>query len=192
MGERDAGMHKGFFGAARTPGPLGLHVATFPSTKEDAWAIPRSSSVASELTAEHPRELRGHFTIERRIEGLNLRGLETTIGYKDGLLTAGARIYVFTEQPQIGQFVFAGSSITPAAKDLVSPEERMKTSNVAPGAWLNERLVKVVPIQKPSNDPDNYPRAKSPAEQWVLLVPLPVKFLRDLHGDQRYYRHRGR
>jgi hypothetical protein len=114
--------------------------------------------------------------------------MEATLGFLSGLLTPGARIFVFKEQPKVGQFVFAGSTRNSDAKGLVSVEQRLtRASTVIPGAWLSERLVKIVPARTPPAEPDSYPKAESPVEQWKLLVSLPAELVCELNGDQRYY-----
>ena len=165
----------GILGGGRKPGPLGVDVLTLPTTRPQAYSLASQS-------------LGGHFTIERHIIGLTLREIESRIGYREGVLTAGARIFVFTERPNVGQFVFAGSTRYPNAEGLVSVEERLKAaSQKIPGAWANERLVKIVPLQPPPDERDSYPKAQSPVEQWVLLEKLPVELVRELHGSDRYY-----
>jgi uncharacterized protein YifN (PemK superfamily) len=97
-------------------------------------------------------------------------------------------IYVFKEQPKVGQFVFAGSTRYSNAEGLVAREQRLKAASmVVPGAWLNERLVKVVPLRTPPAERDSYPIADSPVEQWQLLVQLPAELVCVLKGDRRYF-----
>ena len=52
------------------------------------------------------------------IEGLNLLAMESALGYLRGQPLQGARVLVLLEQPSVGQFVFAGSTLTPNADDL--------------------------------------------------------------------------
>ena len=85
----------------------------------------------------------GDFTIERNIEGLNLLEMESALGYPRGQLLQGARVLVLLEQPSVGQFVFAGLTLTPNADDSV-PIGRRQNFPI-PGAWWGERLVKVKP-----------------------------------------------
>ena len=172
MVECVAMLRNGILGAGRRPGSLGLDPLTFPTTRP----------------GNDYQKLGGHFTIERHITGLSLREIESKIGYREGLLAAGARIFVFKERPNVGQFVFAGSTRYPKAEGLVSLEERLKAaSQKIPGAWANERLVKIVALQPPPDEPDSYPKAQSPVEQWVLLEKLPVELVCELHGSDRYY-----
>lgn len=181
----------GILGAGRKPGPLGVDVLTLPTAALQAYsqATPVSGAAARrESLGNDYQNLGGHFTIERHITGLTLREIESKIGYREGVLAAGARIFVFTERPNVGQFVFAGSTRYPNAEGLVSLDERLKAaSQVIPGAWVNERLVKIVPVQPPPDERDSYPKAQSPVEQWVLLAKLPVELVCELHGSDRYY-----
>jgi hypothetical protein len=129
-------------------------------------------------------ELAGYFTIERNIEGLNLPGLESAIGYLPGQLAQGARILVLQEQPSVGQFVFAGSTLTPNADDLVPIELRRNIP--IPGAWLGQRLVKVKPMLPPIAG--RWPRAKAPIEQWLLTTPVKMREVCRLGPADAYWR----
>ena len=98
--------------------------------------------------------------------------MESALGYPRGQLLQGARVLVLLEQPSVGQFVFAGSTLTPNADDLV-PIVRRQNFPI-PGAWWGERLVKVEPILPPVKGAP-WPRAKRPVEQWQLCVPVGAK-----------------
>jgi hypothetical protein len=81
----------------------------------------------------------GYFTVERNIVNANLRELESKLGLPPGWLAPAARVLVFLQQPLVGQFVFAGSTLTPGADDLVN--EKLRRNFPVPGAWLRQRLV---------------------------------------------------
>jgi hypothetical protein len=131
-------------------------------------------------------EVRGYFTIERNIEGLNLLEMESALGYPRGQLLEGARVLVLLEQPSVGQFVFAGSTLTPNADDLV-PIVRRQNFPI-PGAWWGQRLVKVKPILPPVKGGAPWPRAKKPVEQWQLCLAVPAKEVRRLGARDVYWR----
>jgi hypothetical protein len=132
-------------------------------------------------------EVRGYFTIERNLEGLNLIAMEAALGYPRGQLLQGARVLVLLEQPSVGQFVFAGSTLTPNADDLVPMV--LRQSFPTPGAWWGERLVKVKPILPPVKGAQ-WPRAKRPVEQWQLCVPVAAKEVCRLGAQDVYWRRR--
>src|SRR5688572_23439461 len=104
-------------------------------------------------------KLAGYFTVERNVQGVNLFDLESMLGYPPGQLLHGARVFVLLQQPSVGQFVFAGSTLTPDASDLVPIAQRRNVP--IPGAWLGQRLVKVKPNLPPIKGV-TWPRAKSP------------------------------
>jgi hypothetical protein len=145
------------------------------ATRVDA---PASQSFAVE-------ELAGYFTVERNIERLNLLDMESTLGYPPGQLMQGARILVLLEQPSVGQFVFAGSTLTPDATDLVPIAQRQNFP--VPGAWLGQRLVKVKPNLPPITG-GAWPRAKTPVEQWQLTQPVKMKEVCRLGPKDVYWR----
>ena len=132
-------------------------------------------------------EIRGYFTLERNIEGLNLLEMESALGYPRGQLLEGARVLLLAEQPSVGQFVFAGSTLTPNADDLVPVARRANIP--VPGAWLGQRLVKVKPILSPIRGL-SWPRAKRPVEQWQLCVPVAATEVRRLGVRDVYWRRR--
>jgi hypothetical protein len=111
----------------------------------------------------------GYFTVERNIVGSTLREMESKLGLRPGRLTHGARVLALLLQPSVGQFVFAGSSLYSNANGLVEIERRRNVPT--PHAWLGQRLVKVVPNQ-PHTAFEWYLAAKSPVEQWQLVVPV--------------------
>jgi hypothetical protein len=190
MSERDSARLNGVLGSARRPGPVGLDPSRFPATPQPGQPAATASvlSAAAAGAPSHDNQFGGYFTIERHIVGLTVREIESKVGYRAGLLAAGARIFVFTQQPEVGQFVFAGSTLYSDAEGLVTVEQRLKAaSTVIPGAWLHERLIKIVPVQAPPAERDSYPQAESPVEQWQLLVRLPAELVCELRGEQRYY-----
>jgi hypothetical protein len=130
-------------------------------------------------------KLAGYFSLERNIEGLNLLDLESTLGYPPGQLLQGARILVLLEQPSVGQFVFAGSTLTPDAGDLVPIARRQNVP--IPGAWLGQRLVKVKPNLPPIKGV-TWPRAKTPVEQWQLTELVKMKEVCRLGPKDVYWR----
>ena len=132
-------------------------------------------------------KVRGYFTIERNIEGLTLLEMESALGYPRGQLLQGARVLVLLEQPAVGQFVFAGSTLTPSADDLVPIAQRQNFPT--PHAWLGQRLVKVKP-NLPAIKGVPWPRAKRPVEQWQLSVLVAAKEVCRLAAQDRYWRRR--
>lgn len=144
------------------------------------------SDVHSEEPAA-PKKLGGYFTIERNIEGLNLLEMESALGYPAGQLSQGARVFVLVEQPSVGQFVFAGSTLTPNADDLVPIAGRQKFP--IPHAWLGQRLVKVKPNLPPIVGA-RWPRATRPVEQWQLCLQVDVKEVSRLGPRDTYWRRR--
>jgi len=130
-------------------------------------------------------ELAGYFTVERNIQGLNLVEMESTLGYPRGQLVQGARVLVLLEQPSVGQFVFAGSTLTPDAEDLVPISQRQNSP--VPGAWLGQRLVKVQPNLPPIKGV-TWPRAATPVEQWQLTQPVKMKEVCRLGPKEVYWR----
>ncbi len=129
----------------------------------------------------------GYFTVERNIVGSSLREMESKLGLRPGRLTDGARVLALVRQPSVGEFVFAGSTLYSDAKGLVEVGRR---GNVPiPHAWLGQRLVKVVP-NLPHSPGELYPAAKSPVEQWQLLVPVAAEEVCQLDAQQVYWRRR--
>jgi hypothetical protein len=129
-------------------------------------------------------QVTGYFTVERNIVGLSLREMESKLGLRPGRLTPGARVLALLRQPPVGQFVFAGSTLYSDAKGLVNVEQRRTVS--VPHAWLGQRLVKVVPNLGHSSF-EWYPSARSPVEQWKLLVPVLAEQVCELGIDQKYW-----
>ncbi len=129
----------------------------------------------------------GYFTVERNIVGLSLPEMESALGLRPGRLAQGARVVTLTRQPLVGEFVFAGSTWYSDAKGLVDVEQRR---NVAvPHAWLGQRLVKVIPTLAHTPE-ESYPRARTPVEQWQLLVFVGAEHVCYLGLGQRYWPHR--
>lgn len=115
-----------------------------------------------------------------------MEDMEDALGYIRGQLREGCRVFLLVEQPCVGEFAFAGSSLTPDADDLVPLERRQNIP--IPGAWWGERLVKVKP-----NLPyfkGEWPRAKRPVEQWVLLFPVKAREICRLAAGDVYWRKR--
>jgi hypothetical protein len=127
----------------------------------------------------------GYFTVERNIVGATLQEMETRLGLRPGRLARGARVLVLLRQPLAGEFVFAGSTLYSDAKGLVGVDQRKNVP--IPHAWLGQRLVKVVP-NLPHNESERYPAAKSPVEQWQLVVPVQAEQVCELAGQQAYWR----
>jgi hypothetical protein len=83
----------------------------------------------------------------------------------------------------------AGSTLTADAEDLVALDQRLRNTREIPHAWRGERLVKVKPnVRWPGGA--TFPRAKSPVEQWQLLVPIDADVVCHLSGTQRYWPRR--
>ena len=127
----------------------------------------------------------GYFTIERNIVGATLPEMETRLGLRPGRLARGARVLVLLRQPLAGEFVFAGSTLYSDARGLVGVDQRKNVP--VPHAWLGQRLVKVVP-NLPHSESERYPSAKSPVEQWQLLMPVQAEQVCELPGQQTYWR----
>jgi hypothetical protein len=134
--------------------------------------------------------VRGYFTVERNIVGSTLRDIESKLGFRHGLLAHGARVLVLVQPPTVGQFVFAGSTRYSNAKGLAGIDRRQNVP--IPHAWLGQRLVKVVPNLPGSGSDDDYPSAKSPVEQWQLLVRVPADEICKLTPQQAYWPPRPR
>lgn len=133
--------------------------------------------------------VRGYFTVERNIVGLTLHEMETKLGFRPGRLRSGARILVLRRQPSVDGFVFAGSTRYPNAEGLVDIEQQRTASTEVPHAWRGQRLVKVVP-NLPHTVSESYPHARSPVEQWELLLPLPAEEVCRLDWHQAYWPRR--
>src|SRR5256885_944276 len=88
------------------------------------------------------KQVTGYFTVERHIVGAALQEIEIKLGFRPGRLLYGARVFVLLRQPSVGEFVFAGSTRYSGAEGLVGIERRRNVP--IPGAWLGQRLVKVV------------------------------------------------
>jgi hypothetical protein len=129
----------------------------------------------------------GYFTVERNIVGLNLLEMESALGYPRDQLQEGARVLVLLEQPLVGEFVFAGSTLTPGADDLVPMAKRRNFP--IPHAWLGQRLVKVKPIVPPVKGVI-WPRASRPVEQWQLCVHVDASEVCRLGPRDVYWRRR--
>jgi hypothetical protein len=127
----------------------------------------------------------GYFTIERNIVGATLPEMETRLGLRPGRLARGARVLVLLRQPLVGEFVFAGSTLYSDARGLVGVDRRKNVP--VPHAWLGQRLVKVVP-NLPHSETEWYPAAKSPVEQWQLLMPVQAEQVGEVTGQQAYWR----
>jgi len=129
--------------------------------------------------------VRGYFTVERNIVGSTLREMESKLGFRPGRLTHGARVLVLLRQPSVGEFAFAGSTRYSDADGLVGLDQRRNFP--IPHAWLGQRLVKVEP-NLPHTVFESYPPARSPVEQWELLVPIPAEEVRRLTVNDVYWR----
>jgi hypothetical protein len=129
----------------------------------------------------------GYFTLESNIDGRNLPAMESALGYHPGQLAQGARVLLLLQQPSVGQFVFAGSTLTPDAEDLVPVAQRRNVP--VPHAWLGQRLVKVKPILPPMRGV-RWPRATTPVEQWCLCIPVSAREVRRLTVNDTYWRRR--
>jgi hypothetical protein len=129
----------------------------------------------------------GYFTVERNIEGSTLREMELKLGLRPGRLTHGARVLALLQQPAVGQFVFAGSTLYSNAKGLVEVGRRRNVP--IPHAWVGQRLVKIVP-NLPHTANEWYPAAKAPVEQWQLIVTVAAEEVCQLDAQQTYWRRR--
>ncbi len=134
----------------------------------------------------------GYFTIENNIKGLTLQEMETSLGFRPGRLTSGARILLLKRQPSVGEFVFAGSTRYSNAKGLVGVQHRLRAaSKTLPHAWLGQRLVKVAPNLR-HTERETYPHSTSPVEQWELLegIGIPADEICRLNWHQAYWPRR--
>jgi hypothetical protein len=130
--------------------------------------------------------VKGYFTLERNVVGWTLGELESRLGFRPGRLTTqGARVLLLRRQPTVGEFAFAGSTLYSDAEGLVPVAQRRNVP--IPHAWLGQRLVKVEP-NLPHTALEQYPRARSPVEQWQLLVSIPAEEIRRLNGRDMYWR----
>jgi hypothetical protein len=129
---------------------------------------------------------KGYFTLEKNIVNVRVGPeMELKLGFPRGHLAHGARVLALVRQPLPGEFVFAGSTLYPGAEGLVDVKRRENVP--VPGAWLGQRLVKVVPLVDSGG---KYPGADVPVEQWELLVPVEVAELCTLATGQVYWPRR--
>ena len=128
--------------------------------------------------------VKGYFTVERNIMGATLAELEQKLGFRRGRLALGARVLALQRRPAVGEFVVGGSTRLSAAEGLIPRDQRRSVA--IPHAWLNQRLVKVVP-KLPHSEQEWYPAASSPVEQWELLVRVPAEEVCELTGPRAYW-----
>ena len=130
--------------------------------------------------------IKGYFTTEGNILGLNTKEIETKLGFRRDRLAHGASVLVLDREPRPGEFLFAGSTLFPACQGLNADELRRTT--FMPGAWIGQRLVKVKP-DLPDSAPEGYPRAPPPdaAEQWILTQDVPAHEVCRLKAGDRYW-----
>ncbi len=129
--------------------------------------------------------VKGYFTIERNIRGLSTQEIERKLGFRRGRLTHGARVLVLEREPRADEFESAGSTRFSGGKGL-NLEELQRTKSI-PGAWLGQRLVKVVPDLIDSAF-EWYPGASSiAAEQWKLTKNVPAHEVCRLKAGDRYW-----
>jgi hypothetical protein len=127
----------------------------------------------------------GYFTTERNIRGLTTRQIEERLGFRLGRLKNGARILALYREPSPHQYVPVGSTLFPRGEGLNAKElERTKFS---PGAWLGERLVKVVPELQRSKGESDPPSSSIHAEQWELTEEVPAREVCRLKAGETYW-----
>jgi hypothetical protein len=141
----------------------------------------------------------GYITLEKNITGLSLEEIEWTLGLPTKYLSPAAQVFRLKQLPMVGQFAFAGSTITPDHKNELV--EISKRSNIPiPGTWWHQRLVKVKP-PAPHASEDEFPRSPSPVrrnngsfvdsrghvEQWILLVKVDAELVRELKRGEKYW-----
>lgn len=132
----------------------------------------------------------GYFTIESNILGLNTRQIELRLGFRPGRLDAGARVWVLQRTPRLGEFSCRGSTRVPDGRGL--DHQRIAATQFLPGAWVNQRLVKVEPITPHSRE-ESYPRAQGiAAEQWYLnpSATIHATLTQELRGGETYWGRR--
>lgn len=106
------------------------------------------------------------FTIESNIRGLKTQEIEARLGFRKGRLTLGARVFALDKEPGPEEYEAASSTLYPKAKGLDAKE--LEVTKARPGAWLGERIVKVVP-DLPHSEFEWYPPVHGiAAEQWIL------------------------
>ena len=133
------------------------------------------------------KRVTGYFTIESNIKGLTTREMEARLGFRPGRLDAGARVWVLQRQPQLHEFAFHGSTRVSGGEGL--DHAQIEATRFIPGAWHNQRLVKVEP-NTPHTDLETYPRAVGiAAEQWVLRRTAIVfgTLAQELRGGDTYW-----
>lgn len=111
----------------------------------------------------------GYFTIERNIQGLTTREIETRLGFRPGRLTHGARVIALAHEPRPDEFEPRGSTRYPDGTGLEKPS--LHATKYIPGAWFGQRLVKVEPTL-PHSGFEWYPPSPGAAEQWKLMKPV--------------------
>lgn len=141
-------------------------------------------------------EVEGYFGVESNIVGKTPEEMEDVLGFPKGYLPNGAYVFALLVQPARDQFVQAGSTFYPQQVGLIGVKKRA-AMNFIPGAWLNQRLVKVAPgFPGPCpKDPSKhhkvivYPRVWGPnkAEQWILRKCLPAIFVKLVERGKSYW-----
>ncbi len=130
--------------------------------------------------------VKGYFTIERNILGRTTQEIELVLGFRRGRLTSGAKILALLREPNHDEYEPAGSTLFPQREGLRLKE--LIETRFRPGAWLGQRLVKVVPNLL-HNFNEWYPPAplSGVAEQWILTKLVPAIEVGRLAVGERYY-----
>ncbi|MGE3173963.1 MAG: hypothetical protein AB7O97_15160 [Planctomycetota bacterium] len=131
------------------------------------------------------KPITGYFTIERNLEGLSTLDMERRLGFPTGRMAAGAKVWLLSRHPDLGQFESWGSTLTPDGDGL---NRAVMLRCGIPGAWYGQRLVKVEPVIR-HVDGDEYPRATGmPVEQWRLTVEILAHLACVLQPGARYWK----
>ena len=133
--------------------------------------------------------VKGYFTIERNILGLSTQEIERVLGFPRGRLTSGAKILALFREPYHDEYEPAGSTLFPQRQGLRLKE--LIETRFRPGAWVGQRLVKVVP-DSPHSVTEWYPPAplSGAVEQWLLTKLVPAIEVGRLAVGERYYPRR--
>lgn len=126
----------------------------------------------------------GYFTTENNIVGKTIWEIERVLGLPAGLLAGGVSILVLERTPRLDEFEAKGSTRRADGRGLNA--EVVERTKFLPGAWVNRRLVKVVPANRP---PDlHYPDVTGiAAEQWRLVSDVPARLRCVLQPGQVYH-----
>jgi hypothetical protein len=151
------------------------------------------------------KPVKGFITRERWLLCKTPKEMSRLLGFEEGRMSEGAKVYALIVLPTNEQFEFAGhthwSGGEPVGRSvdlwppkhaeidkrwMRSPEVRAK-DNVR-SSWSlsgSERLIKIVPNKPHVENVSQYPVGAG-VEQWILLVELPAVLVKELRADERY------